>query len=88
MRLEEGRVLGDWLLLKHLGQGPLGHVYFAEHRFTKKKGALKILPEELSTDRPFISRFEEEAMQIAGIEHGGITKTLNASCVDGLYFPN
>ena len=86
MRLEEGRVLGDWLLLKHLGQGPLGHVYFAEHRFTKKKGALKILPEELSTDRPFISRFEEEAMQIAGIEHGGITKTLNASCVDGLYF--
>jgi formylglycine-generating enzyme required for sulfatase activity len=86
MRLEEGRVLGDWLLLKHLGQGPLGHVYFAEHRFTKKKGALKILPEELSTDRSFISRFEEEVLQIAGIEHGGITKTLNASYVDGLYF--
>jgi formylglycine-generating enzyme required for sulfatase activity len=86
MRLEEGRVLGDWLLLKHLGQGPLGHAYFAEHRFTKKKGALKILPEELSTDRSFLSRFEEEVLQISGIEHVGITKTLNASYVDGLYF--
>ena len=86
MQLEEGRVLGDWLLLKDLGHGPLGHVYVAEHRFTKKKGALKILPEELSEDRSFLSRFEEEVLHVAGIEHGGITKTLNASCVDGLYF--
>lgn len=86
MRLEEGRTLGDWQLLKHLGQGPLGDVYFAEHRFTKKKGALKILPEELATDRSFLSRFEEEVLQISGIEHQGITKTLNASFIDGLYF--
>lgn len=86
MRLEEGRTLGDWLLLKHLGQGPLGHVYFAEHRFTKKKGALKILPEELSTDRAFLSRFEEEVVQSSAIEHPSITKIFNASFVDGLYF--
>jgi formylglycine-generating enzyme required for sulfatase activity len=86
MRLEEGRTLGDWLLLKHLGQGPLGHVYFAEHRFTKKKGAVKILPEELSTDRAFLSRFEEEVIKISGVDHPSITKTFNASFADGLYF--
>jgi formylglycine-generating enzyme required for sulfatase activity len=86
MRLEEGKTLGDWLLLKYFGQGPLGHVYFAEHRFTKKRGALKILPEEFSADRAFLSRFEEEVIQISAIEHPAITKTLNASFVDGLYF--
>ncbi len=86
MRLDEKRVLGDWLLLKHLGQGPLGHVYFGEHRFTKKKGALKILPEELSADRGFLSRFEDEVIQVSSIDHHGITKTLNASFVDGIYF--
>lgn len=86
MRLDEGRTLGDWLLLKHLGQGPLGQLYFAEHRFTKKKGALKILPEELSSDRAFISRFEEEVLQVASLDHPGITKTFTASLVDGLYF--
>ena len=86
MRLEERRTLGDWVLLKHLGQGSLGHVYFAEHRFTKKKGALKILPEELSADRAFLSRFEEEAVQLSGIDHPGITKIFNVSCIDGMYF--
>jgi formylglycine-generating enzyme required for sulfatase activity len=86
MRLEEKRVLGDWLLLKHLGQGPLGHVFVAEHRFTKKKGALKVLPEELAGDRGFLSRFEDEVVQVAAIEHPGIIRTYNASYVDGVYF--
>lgn len=86
MRLEEGRILGDWVLLKHLGQGPLGHVFFAEHRFTKKKSALKILPEELSADRAFLSRFQDEVIHASSIEHPTITKTFNASFVDGLYF--
>ena len=86
MRLEEGQVLGDWLLLKQLGEGLLGHTFFAEHRFTKKKGALKILPEDLSADQSFVSRFEQEVLHAASIDHEGIAKTLNASCVDGLYF--
>lgn len=86
MRLEEGRTLGDWRLLKHLGQGALGHVFVAEHRFTKKKAALKILPEELASDRTFLSRFEDEVGLISSVEHPGIARTYNASFVDGFYF--
>jgi formylglycine-generating enzyme required for sulfatase activity len=86
MRLEAGRTLGDWQLLKHLGAGPLGLVFFAEHRFTKKKATLKILPEELAADRAFLARFEDEVSQIALLEHPSITKTYNVSFVDGVYF--
>lgn len=86
MLVEEGRMLGDWLLLKRLTNGPLGQVCVAEHRFTKKKAVLKILPEELSSDRAFLSRFEEEISRIASLDHPSIVKTLSASSCDGVYF--
>jgi formylglycine-generating enzyme required for sulfatase activity len=86
MRLEQGKMLGDWVLLKHMGKGPLGHVFVAEQKFTKKKAVLKILPEELSTDRGFISRFEDEVVELASLDHPQIAKTYNVSFVDGFYF--
>ena len=86
MQIEQGRVLGDWQILKSLGQGPLGDFFLAEHRFTKKKADLRVLPEELSKDQGFISRFEQGVMKVAALEHTGIAKTYSVSCVDGLYF--
>lgn len=86
MRLEQGKTLGDWTLLKHMGKGPLGHVFVAEHKFTKKKAVLKILPEELSTDKGFITRFENEVIELAHLDHPSIAKTYNVSFVDGYYF--
>ena len=42
--------LGDYTILKKLGDGPFGDVYLAEHRFIKKQFALKVLPEEICSD--------------------------------------
>ena len=53
----EKRILGDYTIIKQVGQGTLGAVYLAEQRFIKKQFILKILPEELSTDRGFIGPF-------------------------------
>jgi formylglycine-generating enzyme required for sulfatase activity len=78
--------LGDWLLVKRLTNGPLGQACVAEHRFTKKKAVLKILPEELASDRNFLVRFEEEISRIASLEHPSIVKTLSASSAEGVYF--
>ncbi len=80
------RILGDYTLLKQIGQGSLGTVYLAEHRFMKKQYALKILPEELAQDKKFIQRFEEEVSQIAALDHPHIVKIHNISYVDGCYF--
>lgn len=82
----EPRVLGDYQIIKKIGQGSLGSVYLAEHRFMKRPYALKMLPEELSSDRSFIQRFEEEVSVLAALEHPNIVKIHNICFAQGNYF--
>lgn len=82
----EQRILGDYNVIKPIGQGPLGMVYLAEHRFMKRQFALKILPEELASDRAFIQRFQEEIGILASLDHPNIVKIHNISFAQGLYF--
>ncbi len=84
--MEDVRLLGDWKLLKQLGQGSMGTVFVAEHRFTKRQYALKILPEELAQDRGFMQRFEEEIGVLSLLDHPHIVKTYNVSFSQGIYF--
>ena len=80
------RVLGDYTLLKQIGQGSLGTVYLAEHRFMKRQYALKILPEELASDKLFIHRFEEEVTKVSSLDHPNIVRVHNISYAEGSYF--
>lgn len=82
----ETRILGDYNLIKQIGQGALGAAFLAEHRFMKKQYILKILPEELSSDRGFIQRFEEEVSRLSTLEHPNIVKIHNISYAQGQYF--
>jgi formylglycine-generating enzyme required for sulfatase activity len=82
----EARLLGDYIVVKQIGQGSLGTVFLAEHRFMKKQVVLKVLPEELSTDRSFIQRFEEDVNALSALEHPHIAKIHNISFAQGQYF--
>lgn len=80
------KTLGDYQIVKQLGQGSLGTIYLAEHRFLKKQFALKVLSEHLSKDRGFIKRFEEDVAAIAMLDHPGLVKIHNVSFAEGCYF--
>jgi formylglycine-generating enzyme required for sulfatase activity len=80
------RTLGDYTLIKQVGQGSLGSVFLAEHRFMKKQYILKVLPEELASDRAFIQRFEEDVALLAALEHPHIVKIHTVSFAQGQYF--
>jgi formylglycine-generating enzyme required for sulfatase activity len=80
------RILGDYNIIKQLGIGSLGSVYLAEHRFMKKQFALKVLPDELSQDRGFIQRFEDEVKVLSELNHPNIVKIHNISFAQGSYF--
>ncbi len=82
----EAKYLGDYYVIKMLGQGTLGTVYLAEHRFMKKQYILKALPEELAPDRAFVQRFEEAVAVLAELDHPNIVKVHNVSYADGVYF--
>lgn len=86
MTVSEPKALGDYQIIKKIGQGSLGVVYLGEHRFLKKPFALKMLPEELSQDRTFIQRFEEEIGILASLEHPHIVKIHNISFTQGNYY--
>ncbi|MGM0440134.1 MAG: SUMF1/EgtB/PvdO family nonheme iron enzyme [Chlamydiota bacterium] len=82
----EKRVLGDYNIIKQIGQGSLGTVYLAEQRFMKRQYVLKVLPEELATDRSFIQRFEEGVKYLVPLDHTNLVKIHNVSCAQGVYF--
>lgn len=79
-------VMGDYTIQKKLGSGPLAEVYLAEHRFIKKKFALKLLPEVICRDASFMKRFEEEISLIAALDHPNIVPIHNISSFEGRYF--
>lgn len=82
----ETRFLGDYQIIKQIGQGSLGTVFLAEHRFMKKQYVLKMLPEEIFSDRTFIQRFEEEVAILSSLDHPNIVKMHNISFAQGNYF--
>lgn len=84
--MEEGKLLGDFKLIKQVGQGSLGSLFLAEQRFTKRHYAIKLFPEELAEDKAFIQRFEEEIASLAHLEHPHIVKIHNVSYAEGYYF--
>jgi formylglycine-generating enzyme required for sulfatase activity len=80
------KALGDYDIIKQIGEGALGQVLLAEHRFMKRHYALKVLPEDLASDRGFVQRFEEEVKRLATLEHPHIVKIHNISYSQGNYF--
>lgn len=82
----QDQILGDYKILRQIGQGSLGTVWLAEHRFIKKHYILKVLPEELAQNRDFIQRFEDEVSRIATLDHPHLVKVHTVSYASGVYF--
>ena len=78
--------LGDYTIVKQLGQGAFGETVIAQHRFLKRPYALKLLPDEVSSDAHFVTRFEREVMALSTLDHPHIVKMHNVSAADGKYF--
>ena len=78
--------LGDYTIIKKLGDGPLGDVFLAEHRFIKKQFALKVLPDDIAANPIFMRRFEAEISEIAALDHPHIAKIHNVSSAEGKFF--
>src|SRR5437016_5815880 len=69
-----GRTLGDYHLLRSLGQGGMGQVYLAEQISLKRKVALKMLRPETAANPVAVARFEQEAKAVAQLNHANIVQ--------------
>ena len=81
-----GRTLGEFQILRRLGQGGMGQVYLAEQVSLKRKVALKILRSDLAANPTSLQRFRSEAAAIARATHANIVQVYDIRESDGIYF--
>ena len=81
-----GRVLGEFHVLRRLGQGGMGQVYLAEQASLKRKVALKILRSDLAANPTSLQRFKSEAEAIARATHANIVQVYTINDADGLHY--
>ncbi len=81
-----GRTLGDYQVLRRLGQGGMGQVYLAEQVSLRRKVALKLLKSELASNPTSLARFKKEAEAVAQATHANIVQIYAIGEADGIPF--
>ncbi|OWK46873.1 serine/threonine-protein kinase [Fimbriiglobus ruber] len=81
-----GRTVGEYQVLRKLGQGGMGQVYLARQLSLKREVALKILNRELSENPTALKRFQAEAEAVARVTHANIVQVYAVGEHDGLRF--
>jgi len=83
------KILGtirDYQLLSKVGEGGMGAVYKALHTRLKKVVALKVLPQDKTSNEESLARFEREMEAIGKLHHPNIIGALDAGDEDGQHF--
>jgi serine/threonine protein kinase len=81
-----GKTLGDFHVLRRLGQGGMGHVYLAEQLSLKRQVALKILKAEQAGSATSLQRFKAEAEAVARATHANIVQVYAIGEAGGLHY--
>jgi serine/threonine-protein kinase len=72
------RALGDYRILRQLGEGGMGAVYLAYDSKNSRNVALKVLFDDLVSNQHYIDRFYREAKSGALLNHPNIVRTFGA----------
>ncbi|HUP64886.1 MAG TPA: protein kinase [Thermoanaerobaculia bacterium] len=67
-----GRTVGRYRFRERIGAGGMGDVYEARDDLLQRIVAIKVLPEEFSSDRERVLRFEHEAFAVSRLNHPNI----------------
>jgi serine/threonine-protein kinase len=72
-----GQTVGNYRILKLLGEGGMGAVYLAEHPGIGRKAAVKMLHPEMAQNEEVVTRFFNEARAANAIQHPGIVEVFD-----------
>ena len=86
MPIQEGTRLGHYEIRSLLGRGGMGEVYLAHDTRLRRNVAVKILPVDLTKNRPRLARFEREAYAASGLNHPNILTIHEIGEQDEMHF--
>lgn len=78
--------LGDFRILRQIGQGGMGVVYEAEQISLRRRVALKVLPFASVLDPRQLQRFKNEAQAAASLRHPNIVQVYAVGCQSAVHF--
>lgn len=81
-----GQTLGDYMILRRLGQGGMAEVYLAEQLTLKRKVAIKVLKPELGNNPGYVDRFVREAQAAAALVQANIVQIYEICERHGYHF--
>jgi serine/threonine-protein kinase len=86
-QLHAARKLGQYELVRKLGEGGMGEVYLAEHALLKRPCALKLIKPEAGADPISLARFEREVQSAARLAHPNTIEIYDYGHTDdGLFY--
>jgi eukaryotic-like serine/threonine-protein kinase len=75
--------LGEYRIVRLLGEGGMGKVYEATERLSGRHVALKVLRPELARSEPVRRLFENEMSILAGLDHPNVVRCLSCAEAGG-----
>jgi eukaryotic-like serine/threonine-protein kinase len=78
--------IGKYKVLERLGSGGMGTVFLCEHKFMRRRVAVKVLPTAKAADPSSLQRFYQEARAVAALDHPNIVHAYDIDQDENLHF--
>ncbi|MBY0527564.1 MAG: serine/threonine protein kinase [Gemmataceae bacterium] len=81
-----GLTFGEYTVINKLGEGGMGIVLEAQHRYLKRTVALKVLHPSVTQSEEAVKRFHREVEAMARLSHPNIVAAYDANQQNGNYY--
>ncbi|MDO9464291.1 MAG: protein kinase [bacterium] len=81
-----GKIVGKYKIVEKIGEGGMGIVYKGIQISLNRPVAMKMLPQNLASDKDFVTRFKQEALSVAKLNHRNIIQVYDTEQLEGNYF--